>query len=71
MKKFLSVLLILTLLLSLAACSQDAAGETTVIATALPAETTAVTVPYQDGVYTVSTGDEFIAAIGPDREIRL
>ena len=71
MKKFLSVLLILTLLLSLAACSQDAAGETTVIATALPAETTAVTVPYQDGVYTVSTVDEFIAAIGPDREIRL
>ena len=71
MKKLFTVLFTLVLVLSLAACSQDAAGETTVIATALPAETTAVTVPYQDGVYTVSTVDEFIAAIGPDREIRL
>ena len=71
MKKLFAVLFTLALVLSLAACSQDAAGETTVIATALPAETTAVTVPYQDGVYTVSTVDEFIAAIGPDREIRL
>lgn len=71
MKKLFTVLFTLALVLSLAACSQDAAGETTVIATALPAETTAVTVPYQDGVYTVSTVDEFIAAIGPDREIRL
>lgn len=71
MKKLFTVLFTLALVLSLAACSQDAAGETTVIATALPADTTAVTVPYQDGVYTVSTVDEFIAAIGPDREIRL
>ena len=71
MKRLFTVLFTLALVLSLAACSQDAAGETTVIATALPADTTAVTVPYQDGVYTVSTVDEFIAAIGPDREIRL
>lgn len=71
MKKLLTVLFTLALVLSLAACSQSAAGETTVIATAVPAETTAVTVPVHDGVYTVSTVDEFIAAIGPDREIRL
>ena len=71
MKKLLSALSALALILSLTACSQDAAGETTVIATAVPAETTAVTVPVHDGVYTVSTVDEFIAAIGPDREIRL
>lgn len=71
MKKFLSALSALALILSLTACSQDAAGETTVIATAVPAETTAVTVPVQNGVYTVSTVDEFIAAIGSDREIRL
>ena len=71
MKKFISALSALALILSLTACSQSAAGETTVIATAVPAETTAVTVPVQDGVYTVSTVDEFIAAIGPDREIRL
>lgn len=71
MKKFISALSALALILSLTACSQSAAGETTVIATAVPAETTAVPVPVQDGVYTVSTVDEFIAAIGPDREIRL
>ena len=72
MKKLLSVLLTLTLLISLAACSQDAAGETTVIATAVPVETaSAETAAPQDGVYTVSTVDEFIAAIGPDREIHL
>ncbi len=72
MKKLLSVLLTLTLLISLVACSQDAAGETTVIATAVPVETaSAEPVAPQDGVYTVSTVDEFIAAIGPDREIRL
>ena len=71
MKKFISALSALALILSLTACSQSAAGETTVIATAVPAETTAVTVPVHDGVYTVSTVDEFIAAIGPDREIRL
>ena len=70
MKKFISALSALALTLSLAACSQST-GETTVIATAVPAETTTVTVPVQDGVYTVSTVDEFIAAIGPDREIRL
>ena len=69
MKKLLTVLFTLALVLSLAACSQSAAGETTVIATAVPAETTAVTVPVHDGVYTVSTVDEFIAAIGSDREI--
>ena len=71
MKKCICILLSLILLLSMTACSENIAGETTVIATAVPAETTAVTVPYQDGVYTVSTVDEFIAAIGPDREIRL
>ena len=60
------------MLLSMTACSENIAGETTVIATAAPVETTsAQTVPYQDGAYTVSTVDEFIAAIGPDREIRL
>lgn len=72
MKKIFSVLLAMTLLISLAACSQDAAGETTVIATAVPVETTSPqTVSSVDGVYTVSNVDEFIAAIGPDREIRL
>ena len=72
MKKLRSVLLALTLLISLVACSQDAAGETAVIATAVPVETaSAEPVAPQDGVYTVSTVDEFIAAIGPDREIRL
>ena len=40
MKKFLSVLLALMLLISLEACSQSVSGETTVIATAVPAETT-------------------------------
>ena len=69
MKKLRSVLLALTLLISLAACSQDAAGETTVIATAAPVETTLAA--EAAGVYTVSNVDEFIAAIGPDREIRL
>ena len=69
MKKLLSVLFTLALVLSLAACAQDAAGETTVIATAVPAETTAAA--EAEGVYTVSNVDDFIAAIGPDREIRL
>ena len=72
LKKYISILLSLILLLSLTACSETVTGETTVIATAAPVETTsAQTVPYQDGAYTVSTVDEFIAAIGPDREIRL
>lgn len=83
MKKSLSVLLALTLLISLAACSQGADAETTVIATAVPAETTEVpaeigsapvetTVPaVAQDVYTVSNVDDFIAAIGSDREIRL
>ena len=71
MKKCICILLSLILLLSMTACSENIAGEATVIATAVPAETTAVTVPYQDGVYTVSTVDELIAAIGPDREIQL
>ena len=69
MKKFISALSALALTLSLAACSQDAAGETTVIATAVPAETTAAA--EAEGVYTVSNVDDFIAAIGPDRGIRL
>ena len=69
MKKFLSVLLALMLLISLEACSQSVSGETTVIATAVPAETTEVA--EAEGVYTVSNVDDFIAAIGPDREIRL
>ena len=71
MKKCISILLSLILLLSMTACSENIAGETTVIATAEPAQTTEVTVSAQDGVYTVSTVDELIAAIGPDREIRL
>lgn len=70
-KKRLSILSALALTLFLTACAQGSAGETTVIATAVPVETAAVTVPVQDGVYTVSNVDEFIAAIGPDREIRL
>ena len=69
MKKLLSALLALALLVSLAACSQDAAGETTIIATAALTETTVAA--QADGVYTVSNVDDFIAAIGPDREIRL
>lgn len=69
MKRKLSLFLILTLLLSLTACAQSAPGETGVIATATP--TQAETTAEADGVYTVSTADEFIAAIGSDREIRL
>ena len=69
MKKCICILLSLLLLLSMTACSENIAGETTVIATAVPAETTAAA--EAEGVYTVSTVDEFIAAIGPDREIRL
>ena len=72
LKKYISILLSLMLLLSLTACSENIVGETTVIATAAPVETTVPqAVPDQDGAYTVSTVDEFIAAIGPDREIRL
>ena len=61
--------------LSLTACAQSTPSET-VIATAVPTETAAasaetLTVSETDGVYKVSTVDEFIAAIGPDREIRL
>ena len=71
MKKCFSLLLTLALLLSLTACSQSSAGETTVIATAEPAVSTAETVMMHDGVYLVSDVDQLIAAIGPDREIRL
>ena len=72
MKRGILLFLTLMLALSLAACARSSIGESTVIATAAPAETTSTqTVPYQDGVYTVSTVDELIAAIGPDREIRL
>ena len=58
------------LLLSLTACAQTTEAPA-VIATAEPVETTVVTQAAQDGVYTVSTVDDFVAAIGPDREIRL
>lgn len=72
LKKCICILLSLIMLLSMTACSQGVSGETTVIATAVPAETTETpAVTPVDGVYTVSTVDEFIAAIGPDREIRL
>ena len=69
MKKCICILLSLIMLLSMTACSENIAGETTVIATAVPAETTAAA--EAEGVYTVSNVDDFIAAIGPDREIRL
>lgn len=69
MKKCLSLFFSLALLTSLTACSQGVSGETTVIATAEPVQTVAET--EAEGVYTVSTVDDFIAAIGPDREIRL
>ena len=68
MKRSISVILTLALLLLLTACGQSTAGET-VIATASPAETTAAA--EAEGAYTVSNVDDFIAAIGPDREIRL
>ena len=41
MKKCICILLSLIMLLSMTACSENIAGETTVIATAVPAETTA------------------------------
>ena len=69
MKKCICILLSLIMLLSMTACSENIAGETTVIATAVPAETTEAA--EAEGVYTVSNVDDFIAAIGPDREIRL
>lgn len=72
MKRSISIFLALMMALSLAACARSSTGETTVIATAAPVETTpAATVSDVDGVYTVTTVDEFLAAIGPDREIRL
>lgn len=70
MKRSVSVILTLALLLLLTACGQSSAGET-VIATASPAETIAETVTFQNGLYTVSDVDSLIAVIGPDREIRL
>lgn len=73
MKKCVSLLLCLTLLLSLTACGAGSPGETTVIATAEPAQTDPTqseSVP-EDGIYTVSTPDEFIEAIGSDRTIHL
>ena len=41
MKKCICILLSLIMLLSMTACSENIAGETTVIATAVPAETEA------------------------------
>ena len=73
MKKWISLLLCLTLLLSLTACGTGDSGETTVIATAVPAQTepTQAESAPEDGVYTVSTPDEFIDAIGSDRTIHV
>lgn len=73
MKKWISLLLCLTLLLSLTACGMGDAGETTVIATAEPAQTepTQAESVSADGIYTVSTPDEFIDAIGSDRTIHV
>ena len=70
MRRNLTVFLTFLLLFSLTACAQS--GETpTVVATAEPATTVAETLPPQDGVYTVTDAAGLIAAIGPDREIRL
>ena len=73
MKKWISLLLCLTLLLSLTACGTGDSGETTVIATAVPAQTepTQAESAPEDGIYTVSTPDEFIEAIGSDRTIHV
>ena len=73
MKKWISLLLCLTLLLSLTACGTGDTVETTVIATAVPAQTepTQAESAPEDGVYTVSTPDEFIDAIGSDRTIHV
>lgn len=68
MRQMFCILLSLVLAVSLAACGSSAPGETTVIATLEPEQTTPVA---QDGVYTVTNAAEFIAAIGSDREIRL
>lgn len=70
MKRSVSVILTLALVLLLTACGQSSAGET-VIATAEPAQTVAETLEHMDAVYTVSDVDSLIAVIGPDREIRL
>ena len=71
MKRILLIFLTLAFTLSLSACSENTAGETTVIATVEPAAAPAQTVAARDGVYTVTNTEELIAAIGPDREIRL
>ncbi len=73
MKKRISLLLCLSLLLTLTACGANAPTETTVIATAEPAmtEPAQAELAPEDGIYTVSTPDEFIAAIGSDRTIHL
>ena len=73
MKKRISLLLCLTLLLTLTACGNTVSTETTVIATAAPGQTepTQAEALPENGVYTVSTPDEFIAAIGSDRTIHV
>lgn len=72
-EKWISLLLCLTLLLSLTACGTGDSGETTVIATAVPAQTepTQAESAPEDGIYTVSTPDEFIDATGSDRTIHV
>lgn len=71
MKRIFLIFLTLAFTLSLSACSENTAGETTVIATVEPAAAPAQTVAARDGVYTVTNTEELIAAIGPDRKIRL
>ena len=73
MKKRISLLLCLTLLLTLTACGTTVSTETTVIATAEPAQTepTQAESAPEDSIYTVSTPDEFIEAIGSDRTIHV
>ena len=65
-------ILTLALLFSLTACGQGSEAAPTVIATAESVPTTAEqTEAVSDGVYRVSDVGELLAAIGPDREIRL
>ena len=68
MKRYGHFLGLLALMLCLTACAQTTETPT-VIATAEPVASTSETV--NDGVYQVTNAAEFIAAIGPDREIRL
>lgn len=66
MKKLRIISLGLALLLSLSACGQTDTKPTEIASV----EQTTV-VAEESGVYTVSNVDEFLAAIGPDREIRV